>query len=167
MSKLQHDPTCRSFEHRTCGAPGGIRTPNLLIRSQMLYPLSYGRATGVCAAKIRRRGLAGPLPRPRGGGGGWGGGGGTVFAAVVRRVYHRARGCRAGGAHCLHTECPVFAGNGLVAELWQHDTGAIGVREEIVSIAASVWATISGDRGAGGDRSVDGRSWHVAAARQY
>ncbi len=26
----------------TC-APGGIRTPNLLIRSQMLYPLSYGR----------------------------------------------------------------------------------------------------------------------------
>ena len=26
-----------------CGAPEGIRTPNLLIRSQMLYPLSYGR----------------------------------------------------------------------------------------------------------------------------
>ena len=25
------------------GTPGGIRTPNLLIRSQMLYPLSYGR----------------------------------------------------------------------------------------------------------------------------
>jgi hypothetical protein len=25
------------------GAPGGTRTPNLLIRSQMLYPLSYGR----------------------------------------------------------------------------------------------------------------------------
>ena len=24
-------------------APGGIRTPNLLIRNQMLYPLSYGR----------------------------------------------------------------------------------------------------------------------------
>ena len=24
------------------GAPGEIRTPNLLIRSQMLYPLSYG-----------------------------------------------------------------------------------------------------------------------------
>jgi hypothetical protein len=23
-------------------APGGIRTPNLLIRSQMLYPLSHG-----------------------------------------------------------------------------------------------------------------------------
>ncbi len=26
----------------TC-APGETRTPNLLIRSQMLYPLSYGR----------------------------------------------------------------------------------------------------------------------------
>ena len=24
-----------------CGALGGTRTPNLLIRSQMLYPLSY------------------------------------------------------------------------------------------------------------------------------
>ena len=33
-------------ENRTpgeSGAPEGIRTPNLLIRSQMLYPLSYGR----------------------------------------------------------------------------------------------------------------------------
>ena len=29
------------------GALGGTRTPNLLIRSQMLYPLSYER---VCAA---------------------------------------------------------------------------------------------------------------------
>ena len=28
---------------RNIGAPEGIRTPNLLIRSQMLYPLSYGR----------------------------------------------------------------------------------------------------------------------------
>ena len=26
------------------GAPGGIRTPDHLIRSQVLYPLSYGRA---------------------------------------------------------------------------------------------------------------------------
>ena len=29
------------------GAPEGIRTPNLLIRSQMLYPLSYGRWCGL------------------------------------------------------------------------------------------------------------------------
>jgi len=26
-----------------CGALGGTRTPSLLIRSQMLYPLSYER----------------------------------------------------------------------------------------------------------------------------
>ena len=32
----------------TC-APEGIRTPNLLIRSQMLYPLSYGRSIFSCA----------------------------------------------------------------------------------------------------------------------
>ena len=29
-------------------ALGGIRTPNLLIRSQMLYPLSYERSAWVC-----------------------------------------------------------------------------------------------------------------------
>src|SRR5829696_462883 len=29
-----------------CSALGGIRTPNLLIRSQMLYPLSYERLRG-------------------------------------------------------------------------------------------------------------------------
>jgi hypothetical protein len=34
--------TRQSALERTC-APGGTRTPNLLIRSQMLYPLSYGR----------------------------------------------------------------------------------------------------------------------------
>ena len=32
-----------SEEPGIVGAPEGIRTPNLLIRSQMLYPLSYGR----------------------------------------------------------------------------------------------------------------------------
>src|SRR3712207_8617582 len=35
-------------------APVGIRTPNLLIRSQMLYPLSYGRPSAAGA----------PAPRP-------------------------------------------------------------------------------------------------------
>ena len=33
-------------------APGGIRTPNLLIRSQMLYPLSYGRSFAGVQRKI-------------------------------------------------------------------------------------------------------------------
>src|SRR4051812_8168895 len=42
-------------------APEGIRTPNLLIRSQMLYPLSYGCSTARAAQEpvywvlIRRR----------------------------------------------------------------------------------------------------------------
>ena len=34
-------------------APEGIRTPNLLIRSQMLYPLSYGRLLFSCTARRR------------------------------------------------------------------------------------------------------------------
>ena len=38
----------------TRGAPGEIRTPNLLIRSQMLYPLSYGRM----AVRPRRHSIA-------------------------------------------------------------------------------------------------------------
>ena len=37
------------------GAPVGIRTPNLLIRSQMLYPLSYGRVLFSCTAVGRLR----------------------------------------------------------------------------------------------------------------
>ena len=34
-------------------APEGIRTPNLLIRSQMLYPLSYGRLSIQLLAEAR------------------------------------------------------------------------------------------------------------------
>ena len=34
-------------------APEGIRTPNLLIRSQMLYPLSYGRMLFSCGGGER------------------------------------------------------------------------------------------------------------------
>ena len=33
-------------------APEGIRTPNLLIRSQMLYPLSYGRMVFNCHTDV-------------------------------------------------------------------------------------------------------------------
>jgi hypothetical protein len=40
------------------GALGGTRTPNLLIRSQMLYPLSYERGspqyTAFCVVTARR-----------------------------------------------------------------------------------------------------------------
>ena len=36
------------------GAPGGIRTPDLLIRSQLLYPLSYGRLVHAQRERITR-----------------------------------------------------------------------------------------------------------------
>ena len=39
---LQSDISTAQGRYRRC-APEGTRTPNLLIRSQMLYPLSYGR----------------------------------------------------------------------------------------------------------------------------
>ncbi|MEA2651809.1 MAG: hypothetical protein QOI85_1530 [Chloroflexota bacterium] len=40
----QHLAVPKSLGTLGCsGAPGGIRTPDLLIRSQLLYPLSYGR----------------------------------------------------------------------------------------------------------------------------
>ena len=45
--------TSRRRSHDLASALGGIRTPNLLIRSQMLYPLSYERR--VCASQSRRR----------------------------------------------------------------------------------------------------------------
>ena len=49
------------------GAPGGIRTPDLLIRSQLLYPLSYGRVfalresgkRGICRCASTRVGADG------------------------------------------------------------------------------------------------------------
>ena len=47
------------------GAPEGIRTPNLLIRSQMLYPLSYGRMSLVVwadeSAAAEARGFEPPV----------------------------------------------------------------------------------------------------------
>ena len=52
------------------GAPGGIRTPNLLIRSQMLYPLSHGcgRLARLLAAEQHRESVsahAAPTNRER------------------------------------------------------------------------------------------------------
>ena len=51
----------------TWSAPEGIRTPNLLIRSQMLYPLSYGRRSSVVrgrcvSAAAEARGFEPPVP---------------------------------------------------------------------------------------------------------
>jgi hypothetical protein len=44
----------RSGEAVDLGALGGTRTPNLLIRSQMLYPLSYERWRPVSLRHVRR-----------------------------------------------------------------------------------------------------------------
>src|SRR6202030_2777139 len=44
------------------GAPEGIRTPNLLIRSQMLYPLSYGRRSFQLSCMAEARGFEPPVP---------------------------------------------------------------------------------------------------------
>src|SRR5450759_4019342 len=48
----------------TRSAPEGIRTPNLLIRSQMLYPLSYGRGCRVRDRRAQRRERL-PVVRPQ------------------------------------------------------------------------------------------------------
>ncbi len=40
------------------GPPGGIRTPDLLIRSQTLYPLSYGRTRPDDTASVARSGTS-------------------------------------------------------------------------------------------------------------
>jgi hypothetical protein len=43
------------------GAPEGTRTPNLLIRSQVLYPLSYGRMSYVFSYVAEARGFEPPV----------------------------------------------------------------------------------------------------------
>ena len=53
----------RCSEHRAfCCAPEGTRTPNLLIRSQMLYPLSYGRMAPQGRRRRYRPGARSPKP---------------------------------------------------------------------------------------------------------
>ena len=58
-------------------APGGIRTPNLLIRSQMLYPLSYGRLLSCVRTEVR-------------------------FTAPSPEARHHTSGTRRGGSHRFH-----------------------------------------------------------------
>ena len=52
MSRRNGDP----LDLALLSALGGIRTPNLLIRSQMLYPLSYERWSGTAYLITPRRG---------------------------------------------------------------------------------------------------------------
>src|SRR3546814_19395235 len=51
-----------------CGAPGKIRTPNLLISSQMLYPVAlraHGKAYSSVVAAARRSDAGGHYSKPR------------------------------------------------------------------------------------------------------
>ena len=61
QKNLPHPNGCGRFPKR---APEGIRTPNLLIRSQMLYPLSYGRIvpTVITRETAEARGFEPPVP---------------------------------------------------------------------------------------------------------
>ena len=43
LTAASNEKTCGLYPQVLGGALGGTRTPNLLIRSQMLYPLSYER----------------------------------------------------------------------------------------------------------------------------
>ena len=45
------------------GAPGGIRTPDPLLRRQTLYPLSYGRAAETILAAVNSKVYLAPSPR--------------------------------------------------------------------------------------------------------
>ena len=60
-------PVPRSEPAAELGALGGTRTPNLLIRSQMLYPLSYERTTqqytAVRAPTVRASGAGERAPQ--------------------------------------------------------------------------------------------------------
>lgn len=73
------------------GAPGRIRTCNLLIRSQMLYPLSYRRMWCPRPATIRHDGIKSPgccpLTSRRHGAQGRGRTGATHFVRVVHSLY--------------------------------------------------------------------------------
>jgi hypothetical protein len=55
LSGIDSRPQRASHMAFDLGALGGTRTPNLLIRSQMLYPLSYERLRptvyGTCGAR--------------------------------------------------------------------------------------------------------------------
>ena len=78
-----------SLEPLTCasrGAPEGIRTPNLLIRSQMLYPLSYGRLIQLFvadeSAAAEARGFEPPVPFK---------GDNSLAVSPIRPLWHASR----------------------------------------------------------------------------
>jgi hypothetical protein len=64
--RRRKSPDQKNFLPGLGGALGGIRTPNLLIRSQMLYPLSYERLRATPGKNTRASGVganqAGTVP---------------------------------------------------------------------------------------------------------
>ncbi|SOX56578.1 hypothetical protein MAAFP003_5283 [Mycobacterium ahvazicum] len=71
-------------------APEGIRTPNLLIRSQMLYPLSYGRRYFSCVPErtsAEARGFEPPVPFK---------GDNSLAVSPIRPLWHASLGLHEG-----------------------------------------------------------------------
>ncbi|MEN9343010.1 MAG: hypothetical protein RIR24_597 [Actinomycetota bacterium] len=54
--------TKKTRSYRVFCALGGTRTPNLLIRSQMLYPLSYKRRVNLDSSLLENQASRGALP---------------------------------------------------------------------------------------------------------
>src|SRR5262249_40559064 len=85
----------RNFKHQPrsyieCSAPEGIRTPNLLIRSQMLYPLSYGRLVFSCVPEgtcAEARGFEPPVPFK---------GDNSLAVSPIRPLWHASLGLHEG-----------------------------------------------------------------------
>jgi hypothetical protein len=80
-------------------APEGIRTPNLLIRSQMLYPLSYGRRYFSCVPdgtlcprkdSAEARGFEPPVPFE---------GDNSLAVSPIRPLWHASLGLHEGTRH--------------------------------------------------------------------
>lgn len=84
-------------------APEGIRTPNLLIRSQMLYPLSYGRmciqlSLVTLHQLAEARGFEPPVP---------GKGDNSLAVSPIRPLWHASSGIRCSRtAGSKHYTCP-------------------------------------------------------------
>ena len=56
-----------TYKSKVCRALGGTRTPNLLIRSQMLYPIELRAQQGDSTAHLDRGEIRRLVPSPAGG----------------------------------------------------------------------------------------------------
>lgn len=92
-------PRKRPKSGLTWSAPEGIRTPNLLIRSQMLYPLSYGRQSSIVgkarAVAAEARGFEPPVPRK---------GDNSLAVSPIRPLWHASSNLSRVPDHCRDPE---------------------------------------------------------------